>query len=199
MTQWDSTLSRFRDQQRSRILDAVERLLNHQPDRELTIQAVAAEAGVTRPTVYKYFPDLHHIVAETAARWLSDTEVEVARRLDAESSPLGRLRTLLATTLERLDGARIAGTAVAANISAETAPMVLHEIEKMRLHVERILADGLVDGSFRSDLDPESDSRILMVMLDGLRGHVAEGHLDAAAMGRAIELITSSVEGRPAS
>ncbi len=195
MTEWESTLSGFRDQQRSRILDAVKRLLDEHPDEELTITAVADEAGVTRPTVYKYFPDLHHIVAETAARWLSETESEVARRLALEPNPGHRLRTLLSTTMDRLRETRIGGAATGA-VSPEAAHIVLVEIEKIRLHVERILADGLADGSLRSDLDPEADSRILMVMLNGLRSQVADGNLDTHAVNRVVELITSSVEGR---
>jgi AcrR family transcriptional regulator len=175
------------------MLDAVERLLDQHPDEELTIKAVAVEAGVTRPTVYKYFPDLDHIVAETAARWLSNTESEVARRLSAEPVPGRRLRTLLSTTMERLRGTRIGGAA-SSTISPEAAPIVLAEIERIRLHVEQILVDGLADGSFRSDLDPVSDSGILMIMLNGLRGQVADGHVDAEAVDRVVELITSSIE-----
>lgn len=152
---------------------------------------------MTRPTVYKYFPDLHHIVAETAARWLSDTELDVAHQLGDAPEPSRRLRILLSMTMERLDGARIAGSSATAAVSAETAPIVLHQIEKIRRHVERILTDGLADGSFRSDLEPESDSRVLMVMLDGLRGHLADGNLHADSIGRAVELLTSSVERRP--
>ncbi len=193
MNEWDSALSGFRDQQRSRMLDAVERLLDQHPDEELTIKAIADEAGVTRPTVYKYFPDLDHIVAGTAARWLSNTESEVARRLSTEPEPGRRLRTLLSTTMERLRGTRIGGAA-SGTISADAAPIVLAEIERIRLHVEQILADGLADRSFRSDLDPESDSGIVMIMLNGLRGQVADGHLDAEEVDRVVELITSSVE-----
>ena len=119
-----------------------------------------------------------------------------AGRLTAEPNPGRRLRILLSTTMERLRGSRIGGAATG-TISPDAAHVVVAEIEKIRLHVEHILADGVADGSFRSDLDPEPDSRILMIMLNGLRGQVADGHLDRHAVNRAVELMTSSVEHQP--
>ncbi len=196
MTAWDSTLSGFRNEQRSRILDAVERLMTDRPDRRLTIKAVADEAGLTRPTVYKYFPDLHHIVAETAARWLAVTEDQVARRLQTEPDPGRQLRILLAHLMERLRGSRIGGTS-ATDISPEAASIVLAEVDKIRAHVERILAAGLAAGSFRADLDPDTDSRVIMVLINGLRAPVADGRVTPEAVDRTIELLSSAIEQHP--
>lgn len=61
-----------------------------------TISAVAEEAGVTRLTVYRHFPDADALFAACSAHWASGQtlpDVEAWRRV---SDPEGRLRTGLA-------------------------------------------------------------------------------------------------------
>ncbi len=61
-----------------------------------TISAVAEEAGVTRLTVYRHFPDSDALFAACSAHWASGQtlpDVESWRRV---SDPEGRLRTGLA-------------------------------------------------------------------------------------------------------
>jgi AcrR family transcriptional regulator len=44
------------------ILDAAEKLLRKLPFRDLTVDQVMAHTGLSRPSFYQYFRDLHHLV-----------------------------------------------------------------------------------------------------------------------------------------
>jgi AcrR family transcriptional regulator len=66
------------------ILDAAERFLRERPLRELTIDEIMADTGLSRPAFYVYFRDRHNLVLgliqeiggelfEMADRWLKST------------------------------------------------------------------------------------------------------------------------------
>lgn len=78
---------------RDRLLEAAGRVLGDSGPRSLHLSAVAAEAGVSRPTLYAYFPTKQHLLGALAA-------FEKARFND------GLEQTLVGLTgVERLDRA----------------------------------------------------------------------------------------------
>lgn len=56
------------DDKRGLLLDAAERVFVRSGHAGATMSALAAEAGVTRPTVYAYFPSREHVFAALADR-----------------------------------------------------------------------------------------------------------------------------------
>lgn len=84
------------DAQRSRaaILDAAVRLLNADPETRL--EAIAAEAGVTRQTVYAHFPSRDVLLAAVIAR-VTD---EVVAAMDAAEPESGTATAALFRLLE---------------------------------------------------------------------------------------------------
>lgn len=83
---------------RSAILDAAHRLLNRPAGSGLTLEEVAAEAGVTRPTVYNQFgsrPALLAAVFEDTGRRIGYQRVRQAQALpDARAALAAALREL---------------------------------------------------------------------------------------------------------
>jgi AcrR family transcriptional regulator len=59
------------DSQRTNILDAAEKLFLEQGLEHTSMRDIAAGAGITRMSLYRYFPDLHPIAFEIAARMLA--------------------------------------------------------------------------------------------------------------------------------
>ncbi len=192
LTEWDSTLSDFRVRQRHRLLDAARRLLARHPVDELSMQAVADEAGVTRPTVYKYFSDLHTILAGVAVAWLEEIEREATAAIGPGAGPPERLNVLLSTMLTNVAESELRGLANA-NLHPEAAVVVVAQLERFRVHLVETLTDGVDQGWFRADLDPEADSRILMVMLDGVRRSLQGGYVAAGDIDRVVDMIRRSV------
>ncbi len=59
------------DQTRQRIVDATVRLHTTVGPANTTITGVAEEAGVTRLTVYRHFPDIESLFAACGQRWVA--------------------------------------------------------------------------------------------------------------------------------
>ncbi|GIG41310.1 TetR/AcrR family transcriptional regulator [Cellulomonas phragmiteti] len=80
-----------REAQRRAILDATRALLTARPDVEPTFADVAARAGLSRPSIYHYFPtrdDLFQaVVVETLPRWREAVTAATA----AQDEPMARV------------------------------------------------------------------------------------------------------------
>lgn len=84
------------DETRQRIVDATVRLHQSIGLRATTVAAVAAEAGVTRLTVYRHFPDEQTLVAACSSHWLSTQRLPDPAAWGRIADPEARLRTGLA-------------------------------------------------------------------------------------------------------
>lgn len=54
------------------ILEAAERLLRRRPFRDLTVDLVMAQTGLSRPSFYQYFRDIHDLVTRLVQRLGAD-------------------------------------------------------------------------------------------------------------------------------
>jgi AcrR family transcriptional regulator len=81
---------------RARIVDAAEALHGSLGPARTTISAVAQEAGVTRATVYRHFPDDEALFMACSSQWISRQQPPNPDGWSAEGDPLARLRVGLA-------------------------------------------------------------------------------------------------------
>jgi TetR/AcrR family transcriptional regulator, mexCD-oprJ operon repressor len=129
------------------ILDAAERLL--QAGAQASIAAVAAEAGVSRVTVYAHFAtreDLLEAVAERAVRGAS----AALERAEPASGPPGEaLERLIAASWRELDRHDALVRATAQQLPAE-ARRRSHETYLDA--IGRLVERGRREGAFRKDL-----------------------------------------------
>ena len=54
---------------RARILHAARQLINEQGHETVGMEAIAATAGVSRATMYRYFASKEHVVCDAALAW----------------------------------------------------------------------------------------------------------------------------------
>jgi len=132
------------------ILDAAERILARRDPA--TISAVAAEAGISRVTVYAHFPDrerlLAAVVERAVERWIAATE-----RLDLRSGPADEvLRRVLETGWEEIS--RSSGIAEAAAAELDPAAMQRSHDRGQRL-IRQLVDRGRREGAFRTDVPPQ--------------------------------------------
>ncbi|MEO6713031.1 MAG: TetR/AcrR family transcriptional regulator [Mycobacteriales bacterium] len=83
-------------QTRQRIVDAAVTLHGTLGPAATTIAAIAAEAGVTRLTVYRHFPDLDSMFAACSARWMSQQQPPRPDHWTLIHDPVERLAVALA-------------------------------------------------------------------------------------------------------
>jgi TetR/AcrR family transcriptional regulator, mexCD-oprJ operon repressor len=158
------------------ILDAAEGLLaRYEP---MSMSSVAAEAGVSRQTLYAHFPDRERlfsaVLKRAVQRWVKATEaVEPHRGPPLEA--LGRLIDIGWHEISR--NAHIARVA-----SAELDPeavRVAHDsgVELLR----RLIRRGRRDGSFRRDVPVEWLVSAFFGLIHSARDEVAAGRLSSRA------------------
>lgn len=129
------------------ILDATERLLARHAT--LSMVAIAAEAGVSRPTLYAHFATIGDVVEAAVERAVKVSLAAVAAA-EPESGPAdAALRRMVAASWDRLARfdalARGAAEHLPAGAMRRThAPLMAH----LRALAER----GQADGTFRTDL-----------------------------------------------
>ena len=158
------------------ILDGAERLLER--GGQATISAVAAEAGLSRVTVYAHFPtreDLLKAVAERAVR-LATVEIQMTW-LD-EGSAADALDRLVAESWRVLDRHQAMAQATAEQLSAD---------DRRDLHgtflggIRRLVDRGREQGCFRSDLPPEWLVASFYALIHAASDEVRAGRLEPSA------------------
>jgi AcrR family transcriptional regulator len=146
------------------MLAAARALLDEGGQGAVTMEAVAARAGVGKPTVYRWWPDRHAVVM--AALIAGDDPGEGAR---AGRSALDSLRNQLrqlATRFASPTGRHITSMLAAADAESELGKAFRgHFVLARRKEGLAILEQGIADGELRPDLDIE-------VALDELYGAV---------------------------
>jgi AcrR family transcriptional regulator len=123
---------------RQRILDAAERLLGRYGYRKMTVDDLAAEAGIGKGTVYLSFPSKEEVVLGTVDRIVDAVCEEMARLAAAVDKPVPeRVRAMLmARILIRFD--RVAGYRESLNDLLSSVRKGL--LERREQHFEREIA-----------------------------------------------------------
>lgn len=131
----------------------------------VTMEAVATRAGVSKPTVYRWWPDRHAVVM--AALMSADSAASDKTRVG--KTALGSLRNQLRQIAARFaspSGRHITSMLAAADAESELAKAFRgHFVLERRAEGRAILERGIADGELREDLDVE-------VALDELYGAV---------------------------
>ena len=151
----------IRDFRRDQIMDTARRLFGERGTTDVSMDDIAAEAGVARSTVYVYFAnrdDLLRACVQSMYDRMTDTiELIVADN----ASPAGRLRGLILGLLERIDESpaffRLAMATQATpgeGSAAVGGALMMIGLDMIRVLEELVLA-GVAAGDFRADLDPE--------------------------------------------
>lgn len=167
------------------ILDAAEELM--QLEGHASISAVAAQAGVSRVTVYAHFPTpdaLLEAVVERAVR-RTVTALEAAR--PADGPPVEALERIVAQGWQHLAGYQAMSQAVAELLSAEA---VTRTHQAALTAISGLLARGQADGSFRTDLPAQWLVHASIALIHACNDCVRAGRIDP---GDAVRILNISI------
>jgi len=156
-------------ERREQLLDATKALAAERGFHAVSIEAVAREAGITRPIVYGHFRDLHGLLEALVDREAERALLQLAAVLpedlggDARAALLSGLRGYLEAVRADPDTWRLV------LMPPEGAPAVLHDhIARGRAAVveqlARAVGPGLGPG--RESPDPELFARVLSAIAD---------------------------------
>jgi AcrR family transcriptional regulator len=108
---WNATIDEHRRTVHTAILDAAAALITDQGLAAVTMSQIAAQAGIGRATLYKYFPDVEAIVVAWHERLVEDHLTQLTHAAAIDAAPAERLRLVLATLAELSGGRHQPGTA----------------------------------------------------------------------------------------
>jgi AcrR family transcriptional regulator len=91
---WAETIAAHRAEVREAILDAAGELLQRRGLLSLSMSEIAAAADIGRATLYKYFPDVEHVLAAWHDRQVAAHLAELAALAEAPDDSGKRLRAV---------------------------------------------------------------------------------------------------------
>ena len=167
------------------ILDAAEELL--QAQGHASISAVAAQAGVSRVTVYAHFPDWTALLEAAVERAVRRTMTALQAVHPEDGPPAQALDRMLAAAWQHLAWYQAMAAAVAELLSPEAVTRT-HQAAHHTLGA--LLERGQADGSFRTDLPARWLVTASIALVHACSDEVRAGHIDEHD---AVRILTTSI------
>lgn len=83
------------DARRAAVLDAAQSLFLRHGLRGTSMEAIAAAAGVAKPTLYAYYPQKQAVFREVAQRMIANWQTGTATALQADAAPAAQVAAAL--------------------------------------------------------------------------------------------------------
>jgi AcrR family transcriptional regulator len=167
------------------ILDAAEDLLRSQG--HASVSAVAAQAGVSRVTVYAHFPTWTALLEAAVERAVRLTMNALQSAHPDDGPPIEALDRMLAATWQHLARYQAMAAAVAELLSPEA---VTRTHQAAHHTIGALLQRGQADGSFRTDLPAPWLAAASIALVHACSDEVRAGHIDKHD---AVRILTTSV------
>lgn len=174
MSVWDSTLKQHKARQRDHIIDTAVALLGEHGVSGVSMSGLAKQAGVSRQTLYNYFPDFNTILAAYSRREMERNEAELQARLAAIEDPAERLEAFVRASIESLAHQihTIGWDTPLAPTTGDHAASHMHHVGRL---VAEILADGVQAGAFRKEANESDFPIVLFQLVASFQPLVADG------------------------
>lgn len=181
---WDRAVADHRATTRMRIIGAAMALMTEDGLAGATMTAIAERAGVSRPTLYKHFPDVDHIMAAVVDEEFAAFRARVDAELDPGWPAVCKLETLVRLHVQQYasEPQRMGDGSFEAGMSPVVRDAVARQLVDHHVRIVTILRDGMAEGSFRSDLDADLHAELLQHVLGGLRHTVHRTDRDLAGL-----------------
>ncbi len=147
------------EEARKRILDAAGRCILRRGNTQVRMGEVADEAGVSRSTVYRYFPGRDEVLLGLMLKRVDNALANLVRSLPAPEDPVRSVPEMVLARIESVDGNPLnealfaaESTAVATALEKGSEPIV----ELLLSHYGPLLKRWKLAGRLHDDLDPRS-------------------------------------------
>jgi TetR/AcrR family transcriptional regulator, mexCD-oprJ operon repressor len=167
------------------ILDAAESLLERRA--QASIAAVAAEAGVSRVTVYAHFPTREELLEAVVERAVQRSTVALQAADPARGSALDALDRVIVAGWRELDSNRAIAQA-AAELLSPAAMTRAHEAA--RGPIRKLVERGREEGTFRTDLPTDWLVTSCFALIHACGDEVRAGTMNASS---ALDVLTETM------
>lgn len=169
----------WRSERRVRLIEAASRVFARQAYDQASMDEIAHEAGVGKPTLYRYFPSKDELFATVFAEVLDGVERRLAAVLERERGFAGRLRglvrVLIPTFRDHLVTGRVLGEGAAA-LDLANRRVFRDRRDRITGFLVEAIEGGIAAGEVRWSADPASTAHLVMGMVwSGAAGIQASG------------------------
>lgn len=183
---------------RARILHAARHVCARMGYEASTMEAVAAEARVSKGTLYNYFPSKERLFLSTVLQAYDESEIAVQAQVGPTEDPRARLEALVdavVDTFPTVAGGMMVNIQVWALVAsdAEAREDMFRDLRARYARLDEDLATTLRAGQragvFREDFDPGSVATGFSAVLDGFvyRSVFDAEHASPAALRAALD------------
>jgi AcrR family transcriptional regulator len=148
---WNETIQAHRRAVRDATLDTTAALVAEHGLAAVTMSQIAAETGIGRATLYKYFPDVEAILAAWHERQVAEHLEQLAQVRDQAGHAGQRLKAVLeayALIVHEHHGGELAAL-------LHRGTHVARAEQQLREFVRDLLREGAASGEVRDDVAPE--------------------------------------------
>lgn len=186
-SRWDEARRAHRAGQADAIAAGALTLLLDGGAAALTMAAIATAAGVSRQTLYRYYPDVDAVLVGVA-ELLAAHDDAFAAGVAEHGDPGAQLDVVVRTVAGSEDHHRPSSTELRSALPPEARAVLASHEERIARLVADVLARGMEEGRFRSDLSPATDAPLLL----GLAAAAGADRVE-----RALDLVHQLVDRPP--
>jgi AcrR family transcriptional regulator len=165
---------------REAILHAAEKVFEAHGFAETTMDAVAAEAGVSKGSIYNYFPSKEDLVLEASHAVVFAAQSEAASIVESDSSPTDKMRDLVNMWFEwttqhvRFKGVTLEVWAASARTSRPNriSDWIAKTYASWQDLIARVVQEGMDCGEFYPEGDARRGASLIMAICDGIVLHM---------------------------
>jgi AcrR family transcriptional regulator len=137
----------IRDFRRDQVIEVARRLFGERGTTDVPMDDIAAEAGVSRSTVYVYFANRDELLRACLKGMHDQLLEDIAESWEADAEPAHRLERLIEGMLERIDDdPGFFRLALTQGSAAQGGEAVGSELALISLNIARLVRDLFVDG-----------------------------------------------------
>jgi AcrR family transcriptional regulator len=190
----------IRDFRRDQVIDVARRLFGERGTTDVSMDEIAAAAGVARSTVYVYFANREELLRACLAGMHEQLLEDIAGTWEHDAEPTHRLERLVEAMLVRIDDnpAFFRLALLTQGTVTQGGEAVGTELALIGLNIARLIADLYVDGVaagvFRS-MDPDLAVALIGQQIYGAMSVRAAEPLPAEAPAAAAQICEFLVRG----
>ncbi|MFK0045448.1 TetR/AcrR family transcriptional regulator [Streptomyces sp. NPDC090741] len=161
--------ARRNDRSRRAILDAALALVAEVGYNKLTIEAIAARAGVGKQTIYRWWPSKAAVLLDASLALFGDAETEADRTGFPDTGDLAAdLKLVLRVTVDQFNDERYAAPTRALTAAGATDPELSARFTEQLLEPQLALYETRLRAAREAgQLAPDADLRLTVEMLVG--------------------------------
>ncbi len=151
----------IRDFRRDQVIEVARRLFGERGTTDVSMDEIAAEAGVARSTVYVYFANRDELLRACLKGMHDQLLEDIAETWEHDAEPTRRLERLVEAMLVRIDDnpAFFRLALLTQGTVSQGGEAVGTELALIGLNIARLIADLYVDGVASGDFRPMDTDR----------------------------------------